>query len=279
MSGCSTRLLYPNLDWIIPFYIDDYISLDNEQDNQLDNELISLLGWHCQTQLPAYSGTLRILALELEATPGSLTTEQIGSYAKRFEEHWDMLLGRLLPQGAELLGSASDSQVTELIENLEQGNVKFREKYVEIEPDEVQQTRTSDMVDTLERWVDPLTREQKQRIEEWSLQMEDIGKERLKHRMLLVDEFSKIVVDRNSSATYQQDLVALLVDLDVTRSPEYIEMLQNNRTRTHRLLVDLYVTLDQEQHQQLTKNILSLAKDFDALACQTVEQTQPVVDD
>ena len=43
LIGCGTRLVYFHLDWLIPWYIGDYISLDSEQKNMLEKRLLKLL--------------------------------------------------------------------------------------------------------------------------------------------------------------------------------------------------------------------------------------------
>ena len=37
IAGCGPRLVYPHLDWLIPWYVSDYISLDSDQKNMLEH--------------------------------------------------------------------------------------------------------------------------------------------------------------------------------------------------------------------------------------------------
>jgi hypothetical protein len=66
VTGCGPRLIYPHLDWLIPSYVDDYISLNREQSGLLEKRLLEGLDWHCRTQLPVYAQSLRELAKDLE---------------------------------------------------------------------------------------------------------------------------------------------------------------------------------------------------------------------
>ena len=134
------------------------------------------------------------------------------------------------------------------------------------------------MVDRLERWVGQLKMNQQQAVERWSLQLRNSGAARLTYRRLLVAELSKILAERKNSTAYQQKLIDLLTNLETMKSPDYIQVIQHNRRVTYQLLVDLHFTLDQEQHQLLRKNILQVAKDFEALACHSVDPAQPVSD-
>ena len=31
LSACGIKLIYNRLDWVVPFYVDDYITLDEDQ--------------------------------------------------------------------------------------------------------------------------------------------------------------------------------------------------------------------------------------------------------
>lgn len=61
MIGCGPRLVYPHPDWLIPWYISKYISLDCEQKDMLQKRLRQQLDWHRRTQLPNYVESLRAL--------------------------------------------------------------------------------------------------------------------------------------------------------------------------------------------------------------------------
>ena len=43
MSACSIRIMYNYLDWIIPFYIDDYVTLTDHQEKLFDRGIIQFL--------------------------------------------------------------------------------------------------------------------------------------------------------------------------------------------------------------------------------------------
>ena len=83
LAGCTVRLLYSWLDWIIPWKLDDYFQLTPVQRTLLDSELRGLLRWHRQAELPGYVITLRALSYDL-ARP--LSERQAEYYFTRFEQ-------------------------------------------------------------------------------------------------------------------------------------------------------------------------------------------------
>ena len=55
LSGCSaTQLIYNRVDILVRWYLDDYVSLDSEQQERFDARLETLLDWHRREELPAY---------------------------------------------------------------------------------------------------------------------------------------------------------------------------------------------------------------------------------
>ena len=58
-ASCGPRFFYPNLDWLIPWYVEDYLPMDGEQEVSLRADLKKILSWHCQNELVRYSNFLR----------------------------------------------------------------------------------------------------------------------------------------------------------------------------------------------------------------------------
>ena len=132
LAGCGPRWIYPHLGWLIPFYVDDYISLNREQNSSLEKRLLRVLDWHCRTQLPVYAQSLRELAKDLEDPRHPISYERLQSYANQFIAHWRELSRQIGPEMADILATASDEQIAELVQNIDKRNKKFKTNYVDI---------------------------------------------------------------------------------------------------------------------------------------------------
>ena len=64
LAGCGPRILYPHLDWLIPWYMNDYFSLNSRQSSYVKESIRQQLRWHCSTQLKNYARWLRELQRE-----------------------------------------------------------------------------------------------------------------------------------------------------------------------------------------------------------------------
>lgn len=55
LTACSRiDLAYRNLDRLVPWSLGDYLDMNREQKQLLDERLKAHLAWHCKTQLPGY---------------------------------------------------------------------------------------------------------------------------------------------------------------------------------------------------------------------------------
>ena len=55
LGACSgTTFVYNRLDFVLPWYVDDYAELNSQQDVYLDELLAPFLTWHRNQELPAY---------------------------------------------------------------------------------------------------------------------------------------------------------------------------------------------------------------------------------
>lgn len=57
LSACSSSFIYNNLDWLLYWYLDDYITLTSEQRSQLDDRVETWQAWHRITQRTSISTT------------------------------------------------------------------------------------------------------------------------------------------------------------------------------------------------------------------------------
>ena len=54
LGGCSTKFTYNNLDWLIHWYIDDYVSLSDNQEALFDKYFADWQSWHRSQELGKY---------------------------------------------------------------------------------------------------------------------------------------------------------------------------------------------------------------------------------
>ena len=266
VSGCSLRMTYPNLDWLIPWYVDDYISLNQEQHRFLDKRLIHALDWHCHTQLPAYTRTLKDLASDLDDPHLSLSVERLHAYADQLNDLWRVIKIQIGPEVADILATASDEQLAELFENVNQRNNTFKTEYVDIPLDQLEKKRRKKMIKRINRWFSEITPVQEQAVVDWSAQIRPLAADGLDHRQRVTAELKKLLTRRQDS-DFKGAFVDLLVNIDQRRSAHYQNNIDVNMDLTLMLLAKIERSLTSSQRSYLLGRINALSADFEKLNC------------
>lgn len=113
VTACSrVGLAYRNLDWLIPWRLDDYLSLNREQQAWLKPRLQAHLDWHCSSELPRYVDWLQRSEALLEQP--SPSASQLSEQFAELDGALERISGAITPTAIELLQGLSPRQVAEL---------------------------------------------------------------------------------------------------------------------------------------------------------------------
>jgi hypothetical protein len=275
LTGCGPRLVYPNLDWLIPWYLDNYMSLDSSQKSDLKKTISRQLNWHCGTQLDAYAKFLRELSREM-GDPNDLITH--AALANRWESlrgFWKELMAQISPDVADLLLSLSDAQIEKLFARLEKRNRKLSATYVDVDPQKIVGKRKQYMLKHMKRWISRLTPEQKQLVAAWSNRLEPTEADWMAHRLTIQSEYRQLFTRRDDKVHFREKIVDLLVYQERYRSEAYQQKIQFNTELTIALILDIDRQLSEKQRQRLQKKLSSLARDFEHLSCDLRRNAPP----
>lgn len=267
IAGCGPRFIYPHLNWLIPWYIGGYISLDDTQKSMLQKRLLKQLEWHCRTQLPDYAMILRAMGREFGNPDQRLSYSKIYSYSNKVMKLWKDLMQQIGPDIADLLITASDEQIAELFDNLAEQNREFREEYVDLPIEKLTENRNKRMIKRLKYWISNPTSEQKSAISVWSEQIVPVSEDWLQNREILQAEARRLLSRRSSDLKFRADLLQFIVNPESLRSPAYQAKIESNLETTIRFIIKLDRLLTPGQRTRLLKRIESLAGDFDKLSC------------
>jgi len=267
ITACGPRWYYPHLDWLLPWYVDDYISLDADQRGELDRRLAHQLEWHCRTQLPIYAAFLREIKTDFETADTPLTRDHFHRYYTMLGTYWQSLVHRIGPDVADILMTADEQQLEAFFVNIEARNRELESTYVDPPAETIYADRYERMRERLEEWVGDLSIAQQAAIQAWSQRLGTTGDQWLADRRNLQLVFRRILAHRQDSTRYRQDFMILLTQPDAHRTEAAIAR-RDRRTRlTLELLTDIGNTLTPSQRAHLLAHLEGLSRDFDALAC------------
>ena len=275
VSACGPRWYYHHLDWMIPWYVDDYLSLDSGQRSALEIRLARQLNWHCRTQLPEYAAFLRSVRKEFEPPNQTVTREQLALHLETLKQYWKGLMAQIGPDIADILITASDEQIDELFRNIEEDNLERQRTYVDPPERDILQNRTDRMVDRLERWVGDLTDAQYAAVQQWSRNIGATTDQWIANRRRVQENFRALIATRKIDPAFKEKFTALLVSPEKVRTKAYQARLDRNIAFMLDLLTDIEQTLTGAQRSHLLAYLESLAEDFNVLACEIPQKAAP----
>jgi hypothetical protein len=264
--GCSTvKFVYNQLDWLLPYYLGDYVSLTREQVLRLDDEFARLRRWHCNTQLQAYVRWLQAANDDVQA--GNIGYTAIEARYVELQRYLRSFTEEASRGVAEMMLMTSDAQVIEIFHNLDRENRKLRSGVEERSLEERRMRSTRRMEEQLERWVGDLTPAQRDAVAAWSMEMVGGDIERLEARVTWQRELRRLLETRVDTPEFREGVRRLFVEPERFRPAEVTRNQTLRRERTLHLLATIGATLTPEQRASISRRAAKWADDFEELAC------------
>lgn len=257
LSACSTKLAYNYLDWILEWYVEDLVTLSEDQEWLFRNALARELNWHRKKQLPLYVKSLDDLH---DAMNSGLTVEALGKIYSEQENGLQELARQITPAMSQLLATLSDKQVEQLLENLEEQNQELAEEYVNKPAAELVKQRTERMVDRAENWLGTLNDAQTRLITEWSQQIRPTATQWIANRRAWQTRLGDSLKTSRHSPDFINDVEELFVNGSAAWPAAYRKDFEHNLDITLRMLVSLQQQLSDRQRQHLSEEIAVLRK-------------------
>ena len=267
LTACSrVQFVYNQLDWLLPYYLETYIDLSDEQGAYLEQQVGALLTWHCSTQVTAYADLLREANTDFQR--GRMSPERLENYSARVESYWRQLMRQASPTIVGLLLEASDEQLEEFFDEFERRNDKWLAEFREKSDRELHEDYERLMTKALERWFGPLSPTQQQAVMEWRERVVPLAEEGFKMRQRWQARLSELLSQREDVSAFQAGITELLVNPEVVRPPVYQARLEYNHRTTIYLVHEVGTELTGTQRRHLAHQTSSIARDLDQLACE-----------
>lgn len=265
-GGCSSKLAYDNLDWLIYWYMDDYVELKDRQEALFDKKLDSWIDWHRSEELSKYQQQLQQLQQYIKND--ALDRQTIAWHLDKGKNHIDAIRNKLAPELAQLASRLDDEQVIYLFAALERENEEEEESIRERQEDSKEE-RIEDLADDIEDEFEDrlgdLTDQQEQIIARYAPQFERSGMHWIAYRRDIQNAARRLFITRSSSDTFVQDLTYLLENPDDYRSDEYLKLREENRQRYLDMAAELVPTMTNEQKDHLLDKVDGWLEDISSL--------------
>ena len=267
LGACSrVGLAYRNLDLLIPWSLNDYLSMTDSQRSHFDAQLDEHLYWHCVEQLPRYRQWLASVQ-QMTASPQVREAD----LEARFDEAKtaiDEIALRITPSTVQMLRDLDDKQIRELARSLDDDVAERREKYVDIPLDKQIALRAERMEKRLATWYGPLNPSQKARLQRWSRELGANNSQWIENRALWQAKLKAALAERHTPG-FEERIADLLQRRQHHWTPEYRAIFAQAEAAAQALLLDIHRDADEAQRQRLQTRLTQLRADFDKIQCKT----------
>jgi hypothetical protein len=264
LSACSsTTFIYNRLDFILPWYLDDYAELNREQDKYLEELLSPFLAWHRSEELPRYLLILEQIDSSLDR---QLEPEDVAAIAAEFEAAWYRLEGEALDWLLELGAELSDEQVQDFLAELQEQQSEYEEEYLERSEEEFQEDSYDSLLDSMQDYLGRLDSKQRAVLREASEGLMRSDRTWLTERAAWLERLA-VMLQREPG--WQQRIRDASAAKDETVSSEYLRIFEHNTSLIYRAIADTLNSRSDKQDRRLRGKLDDLQEDLQTLIAQT----------
>ncbi|WP_339462967.1 DUF6279 family lipoprotein [Pseudomonas sp. EA_105y_Pfl2_R69] len=264
-TACSRiDLAYRNLDWLLPWRLNDYLNLDRQQQAWLKPRLQRHLQWHCSIELPRYIDWLHSTeSILIQAQPDS--TQLLEQFAQ-FDAALKRIGVEITPTTIELLQGLSERQVDEFYAALDEDNLEDRQDFLD-PPLAIQiSERGERMQERLRPWLGRLNSAQKAHIADWATGLGEQNRLWLENRQRWQTQLRKTLAERDN-ADFAEQLTRLLQQRERFYSDEYRASYGRSRQALATLFSQLLSSSDEAQRERLSHRLRDLRRDLAEQQC------------
>ena len=260
LQGCSTQFTYNRLDWLISWYMRDYIDFDREQKVLFRQRLEPLLEWHRYEELDEYIRVLNGIEGDLD---NPITEVEVGAWmddataaARRIEVR---MLSLMLDIGTDI----DDRQIANFTNKLLESQEKYRKEYLQRDDEEYRQENFKSLSKNLRRFMGKLETTQKKALRETMQDMQRFDAIWLEDRQRWLDA---LAFHLQRKPGWQNEILLAHQRREDTRSEEYRETYAHNTGVLKKAISNIINSRSEAQDERMRKEINALKEDFEALS-------------
>lgn len=263
LSGCTVKIAYHYLDFLIKWEVGKYVELDKNQKQYLTETLEAFHDWHRETQLPKYANFIEDTKTLLEK--GDISAEELHALSDEAQLLMDESAEYLIPHTVHIFSTLSDKQIAKLKKKLEKDQAKYNKDYVLAKREKVVKKHIKDIRKYTSPFFGKFTKGQKFRLNRWGGELEFYESYSLEQQKISGDLLLEALASKDDQTKLEETVRKLLF----YRSDEWIEPYREatdfNQKISFEMLADLYNSQTQKQRKKTFNKLDSYQKDFVSL--------------
>ncbi|HAS61778.1 MAG TPA: hypothetical protein DCS35_03915 [Vibrio sp.] len=252
LIGCGTKFIYDNLDWIAIEYIEDFVELNEQQQNLISESIQRAAVWHRSSEIPAYLSQLDELLL---LTPATLSQQQFKQQELKFREHSFRLLDHFFPAIVDVVANMSDKQVEQFMNVVRVRHMQFKQKHINRSDLDLRFLYQKRIEEGLIEWIGPLTEQQLLLVKSWSEELKVTTPLWFEYQTQVRVELSKMFANRSQRRELESSLHKILYDPQQYYSQPLEARIEHNSQIGTRYLIEIINVMTVKQTTQLRNEL------------------------
>lgn len=267
LVGCGVKFFYRNLDFFIPWYVDDFVELNDIQEDFLEKTISKHQRWHRNEQLPQYVKLIDEVLADFEKNTAKIDEAYILKLSEKIRGSYQQLSQKVLPDVVTLLIGLSEEQIEEIFSALAEVNEEFVSDNTELSDQEYHENRIEKLSKSTRRWIGKLTKSQLAIIESWVKKNQRTDKLRHQFHLNWQKQFKTALLQKDPEK--QRKSLMTLMTFGERRYPKKLDNLfEENKANGVKHLAQLVSTLSERQRRRIAEKIRDLRNDLATLAAE-----------
>ena len=267
LSSCSSiQLAYNQVDFLLKWWIDDYVDLTSEQEQMYDQSIPLLVKKHRQEELPKALQQLRKLRAKLDQP---LQIDDGVNIVKDIKSFSRTSINLLQDDAVTLSLSLQPKQFSYLENAFAKSNKKFQNDFLKGSSEDRLDKRVEKIIERTESFSGNLSKSQKIQIKEiareYLLDMEIVYQTRLYKQQLIMKTLKKIAQDQPSPVQTKLMINQLFNEIELGSTPEQKEFEKKRDLHSGIILAKITELFDEQQRKKTQAKIRSWEQDLQIL--------------
>jgi hypothetical protein len=266
-AGCGgvMRMAYNNGDFALRMMADDYFDLHDDQEQFLKAQLARFHQWHRREELPAYARTFEGAADRIGR--GLARTDVVWALDE-VRERYRTLVTQAAEDAAPVIATLKPENFAALEKRFADNNAKFTKEYLSGDQTKRDRARARRLEERFESFMGDLTGEQRALIVRFAQSQPRMSQVRLEYRTQRQREFVALLRQHGTSPDLGARLQSYFVNWERDRSVEHERQSRDWEDRLVALILDMDRTMTPEQRAHAVQKFASYADDCMVLARQ-----------
>ncbi len=261
-SGCGTKFAYNNISWFVVSYIEDFVTLSNSQESELEERLDLLQQWHKETQLPLYISQLEVIQ---NTDRSDINSAFITEQSDQIKDHIRSIVSKFSPDIYALSMQFNSKQDKEFLKNFREKQHEYYEERLSLDDEDSRERYRSRIEDRLERWLGTVSKEQKQIISTWSQEWVNTNDNWRQYQNNTYQDLTTLMQKNTDLHIAQPIIMNLLLNNEAYYPKELESKLDKNMQTSANFLVDIVESSTNKQWAYFMGELESLKGTFESL--------------